>query len=404
MIKQRVPTLYSLLHFLFVVFLVLNCHSVYNAGVIDYHFDIVCCLLAVMMLPHIHIMKKTALIIIIYLIYQIPLILHVSSREYLLTYIIKYVVFISVIICLSQDTSFLYTTIQYLIEIVFCIALVSLFFFVFVNIFGIIQPTSKFMLLWGSGVNIDSYCGIYFTPSLTNNSITFTFAKNSAIFTEAPIWAALLSIITSFEFFGKRHPRFGHIIVFYITLFTTLSTTAYIFFILSIIVIIYQQYKQKLKNKIIKFICSLLIIGVGCAGSVIIFRILEEKSSHGISFLSRADDLIVAVNAFKEHPLIGVGFGNTTYRYNYFSEERLAVDDGGQSSDFASLLGGGGIYFISFYLFFLFKLCKLYSKNKWILFGLLIYVLLISRIGETILFLTLITASLLSINTTNNMK
>ena len=401
MIKQRVPTLYSLLHFLFVVFLVLNCHSVYSAGVIDYHFDTVCCLLAVMMLPHIHIMKKTALIIIIYLIYQIPLILHVSNGEYLLTYIIKYVVFISVIIYLSQDTSFLYTTIQYLIEIVFCIALVSLFFFVFVNIFGIIQPTDKFMLLWEPARNIDSYCGIYFT-SLTNNSITF--AKNSAIFTEAPIWAALLSIVTSFELFGKRHPRLGHIIVFYITLFTTLSTTAYIFVILSITCIIYQQYKKRIKSKIIKFICSLFIIGVGCVGSVIIFRILEEKSSHGISFLTRADDLRVAVNVFKEHPIIGVGFGNTTYRSNYFSEERFAVDKGGQSSDFASLLGSGGIYFISFYIFSLFMLCKSYGDSKWILFGLFIYVLLISRIGETILFLTLIAASILSINTTNNMK
>lgn len=396
MIKQRVPTLYNILHFLFVVFLVLNCHSVYSAGVVDYHFDVICCLLAVIMLFHIHIFFLKALIIIsLYLIYQIPLILHISSAEYLFTYIIKYVVFISVIIYLSQDSFFLHKTIQYFIEIIFCIALVSLFFYVFSNLFGIIHPTDKYMLSWGGEYEVDSYLGIYFTPSLVTGN---TLSKNSAIFAEGPIWAALLSIATTFELFNfNRKKRWAYLFVFYLTLLTTNSTTAFIFFILSILFILYQQYKE-IKSTIMKIMSRVMFVGLAGAALVGIFLILENKSSTGISFLLRADDIMVGLSAFKEHPLIGVGFGNETYRYDYFSEARNYINNEGQSSDFAILLATGGIYFISFYLFSLFKLCKLLGqeKNKWSLFWMFIYVLLISRIGATLLFFTLIATSLLT--------
>ncbi len=389
------PTPLALLHLLFVVFLVLNCNSVYDAGAVDYHFDVICCTIAVAMviMEKGIINKPVFLCIILYVIYQIPLLFNVAS-DYVVTYVFKYVVFVPCIIYLSQKPSFLNRTIRIFVEFIFVIAVVSLFFFVFSVLFDVIQPSGKYLLLWDPERYIDSYYGVFFTPSLTTDS--FVHAKNSAIFAEAPVWAALVVIATVFELFIRQRTRTGHILVFYITLFSTLSDTSYIFICLSLMCLIYLQ-KNKIKNIVVKAAFNLFSVCIIVAGFFIVFSILKDKSEHGISFLLRADDLVISINVCLDHPLFGMGFGNETYRYDYASLERLSVDKtGGQSSDLAAMLGQGGLYFFLFYSYAIYKMCENIgnTKNKWVIFCLFFYVLSISRVGLTLLAFSMIFANI----------
>lgn len=386
--------IHSLVHIVFVFFLLLNCNSVYNAGVVDYHLEIICCILGLLLFLTGKRTKKNAwALVILYTAYQVPLFLvSLKNGDYIFTYVIKYMFYIPLVALLSSQTSdFLDKSIEYFIGIIYVLAQISLFFYVFAVIFGLIGPTGSYILKWGNSVHVNSFFGVFFECSPGK-----VFAwKNSAIFTEAPVWASLVALATTFELFYRKYKvRKKYIVVFFLTLITTFSTTAYIYFLLSFAGIIYANYEDLIKHRYAKFIFFIFFLVVACVALAGSLMILKDKSSRGISFLLRADDLLSSFRTLKDHPIFGLGFGQNS-ALSYWSTARRALGANvrsGQSSDLAYLLSSGGLYFALFYISGIYGIAKQSTGRKRLMvFGLIMYVFIISRVGSTLFFIMLFT-------------
>ena len=397
-LKIHKISLSSSLHFLLIFTLILNCNTVYSAGGTNIPFEIIALFLMFFLLM---IEKKApangAKLVLLYIVYQIPLIFIAAKNEsYIVTYLFKYVVYICLIMLIvSRQGDFINRTIRYFTEIIYILAAISLILFFLGDVLKIVSPSGQIMLNWGRNEPIPSYFGVYFHPSGYKGTIIHW--KNSAIFAEAPIWSALLAADISLEvFYLHRRINSARIILLYFTILTTLSTTAYIFCLLSAFGIVYVYYEKIKSHPIIKLLFIILPIIVGCIVAVAVVRILIDKSGKGISFLLRLDDLMIGVKTLIAHPVFGVGFGEDSYRLTYASAERFTIDGAqGQSSDFAALLASGGLYFIIVYLFGMASFLKVFSKREWfVMIGLFVYILLISRVGSTLLFLTFVFSGL----------
>ena len=387
----------SLVHILFVFFLVLNCNSVYNSGAVDYHLEVVCCVLGLLLLlTDKKIERKVLPFIILYIAYQVPLLLvTLGNGNYIVTYLMKYMLYIPLIVLLeSQSLNFLEKSIEYFISIIYCLALISLFFYVFAVILGWIGPTGTYFLRWGRGIQINSYFGVFFESSLDK----IFASKNSAIFAESPVWAAILAIATTFElFYRKEKVHMKYIVVFYVAMITTFSTTAYIFLILSFVAIAYVYYDVIFKSRYEKLLFFTFFFVLVFGGLMACLLILQDKSSRGFSFTIRAGDLLSAFRVIKDHPVLGLGFGyDGSWLLQYHSTEYIAISRSfggfGQSSDFAYLLATGGLYFALFYMGGLYGIAnQCDGRKKYMTLGLLIYVFVISRVGATLLFFQWVT-------------
>lgn len=390
----KVP-LNSFLHILLIITLILNCHTVYASGGTNISFEVIALFLIFLLLMTGNKVSANGVkLVLLYIIYQIPLILMTAGNEsYIVTYLVKYIVYIGIVMLIvSQQGDFINQTIRYFTDIIYILAAISLIFFLFIDVFKIVGPSGQISLKWGENHLISSYFGVHFHTQRYKGAVIHW--KNSAIFAEPPVWAALLATDISLEvFYLHKKINSARIILLYITLLTTLTTTAYIFCLLSVFGIVFVYYEKIKSHPAIKFLFIILPIIVGCAAAVAAIQILIDKSGRGISFLIRADDLMIGIKTMLAHPIFGIGFGDGSYRLNYTSDERFAIRGGvaGQSSDFASLLASGGLYFMIVYLFGMVEFLKVSSKREWlVMVGLFVYVFLISRLGETLLFFTFV--------------
>ena len=129
---------------------------------------------------------------------------------------------------------------------------------------------------------------------------------------------------------------------------------------------------------------------------MVLANILQEKFMNGYSLFLRYDDLRIGFLAIKEHPILGLGFGDLDYRMSYISKERINIvgdiSGGGTSSDFATTLASGGIYFMAYYICGLCGLSK-YGNSRYsrLILLLLWFIFIISRIGQSLLFFLFVT-------------
>lgn len=277
-------------------------------------------------------------------------------------------------------------------KIVFFIAAVSLGFWLFSTVIPVLKATSTIQIFWGPGMTIPSFFGMYFqTQSVT--VLGHSLMRNTAIFTEAPQFACLLSLAVVYNVFLAKKPISKNKILT-LAAITTGSVTGIATIIAAFGVEFYRQMlsqvslKPEEKRKI-KIIAN-MVVGIAF---VLIGLVVANRVMYGAASVSaRTNDIYAGLHAWLHHPWIGNGVGNYVAITDYMTPARLLANgNSGFSSGIMSTLAYGGLYWGAFFLIPL--ICILYKgfkkrlKGNLIIYALFIFLLLtFTIINNTLMF------------------
>lgn len=131
-----------------------------------------------------------------------------------------------------------------------------------------------------------------------------------SLFWEPGVYAIFLNIALFYNVFHKKgHGKLLELLIFFITLILTFSTTGIIFGIglISIYLLQTELFKK------IKGLVAVPILGIAAC---IMFQVWMEKRATSnykmMSYGLRVSDLLVGLRLWVDNPIIGVGYNNTT--------------------------------------------------------------------------------------------
>lgn len=228
-------------------------------------------------------------------------------------------------------------------DIIFIVALISLVFWLFGSILGIISPSSSVISNWGvsgggSYNTLKSYYHLYFELDRT-----FIFGgfitSNRSIFVERAFTSFAFSIGWLYELFIENRKSKVRLIIFSLSMISTLSMTGLI-----IIVVTFMLYYifNGTNQRILNFVRVIFIPVIVFVAWFSINFLLETKFSMGHSGISRISDFRNGFVAWKYKPLFGYGFGNSDVIHQQFRT--------GYSNSVTMILTQGGLAMFLLYL------------------------------------------------------
>lgn len=258
------------------------------------------------------------------------------------------------------------------------LAFISLFFYFSINL-GILTTDQFVTIRWGSVVRIPSYFHFYFIPQ---NTILFgiqTF-RNSLFFTEPIMYCVFLLFALAIEKIDRNSKR--NKLLIFLTILTTTSTAG---IILALFYLFYDfVFLNKKKSFYIFLPFVILLVGY-------FIYVLFTTKMQSMSYSIRIDDYFACLKTWLRYPIFGCGFMNTKTISEFMSSFRFY--NLGLSNSIFVILAQGGLYFLIFYLFPLFKLIKNYRKTEYfiliILFILLLFTAVIQYTIFTLTFLSI---------------
>ena len=202
----------------------------------------------------------------------------------------------------------------YRIENVVCIlAAISLFFWIFGTILGILKPNMIFRINWGNFEKIKGYWGLHFQiqRDTTFGSLIY---RNSGIFAEAPMLNLWCDIALGVELLFREKPIKHNIVILIATIASAMSTTGIIFIVMSFgLRYLKNLRKHKAMGKILLVFAALIVVPmVGYA----LYELLVLKSET-VSFAMRMSDYFGGLKMFWDYPIFGVGYGNLRKMLKY---------------------------------------------------------------------------------------
>ena len=240
------------------------------------------------------------------------------------------------------------------VNIMLIISIISLFFYIFGSLTGIVPTNVTQEINWGGVKIISGYFGLHFNAQTT---VIFgsTILRNTSIFVEGPMFALHLLFAMALSLFMNKKLINKYSIIFGFSILSSLSITAILFYMF----LLFYKYTfyNKSKTKIILLpilFFIFLIIGTTC------FNDKQSTNSYNI----RNDDYTASFRVFNDYPIFGSGFANNNIVIKYMSKFRLY--NTGLSNSFVVLLVQGGLYLVIFYLLpvILNSLNLIKSKNK----------------------------------------
>lgn len=227
-------------------------------------------------------------------------------------------------------------------NMIFIIAIISLFFWVFGSYLEIIKSTGTIYSLWGNA-SVKSYYGIYFETQSTY-FLNIHFVRNSACFTEAPMASFHFSIAFLTELFLKKEKKIVKIIVFSLAILTTLSTTGYVLIILGFgLFYAVKKSDGKISNVIKVIIIPIIIVG----GFVLTYNLIIMRLGTNSGNI-RMDDIQAGIKAWSNNIIFGNGYGNSDSYKAYMSGFRS--NNKGFSNSILQILAYGGVVLFAPYL------------------------------------------------------
>lgn len=242
-------------------------------------------------------------------------------------------------------------------NIIIIIALVSIFFWLFGSMLGIISHTGAIKSNWTGSETLKTmyhYYGIYF-QNLSQGMGIFEFlntVRNIAIFTEAPMASFHFCMALLIELFLKSENKKMNVIILTVVIMTTFSTTGYI---IAIVAFLCKYSISGGNRSIMEVIKVLTIPAILIVGGVIIFNLFTSKLKSSSGSI-RIDDFIAGYKTWILHPFLGSGYGNNDALKIHMSSFRS--NNRGFSNSLMQILAQGGIYFI-----FPYSLCLLKGMN-----------------------------------------
>lgn len=251
-------------------------------------------------------------------------------------------------------------------DIMFIEGEISSLVWFFSNVMGVFHPNGSMLVSWGGERLYDSFFGLQYQISWQSIKIFgLRGYRNIGFFCEAPMLSLMLTFSLIYELFfrdmegnnkklhlkyrkgklfiNRGHSPFIRIIVLILSNITTFSATGYILMVV-VFVLKFAQIGEKRGVNIIKiFVFPLIVISAG----TLIYIVWEQKADSA-QWLTRFDDYIVGVLAWKSNKIFGVGFGNMDALTPYMSAFRGS--NTGVSSGLFTVLAQGGIMLSLVYL------------------------------------------------------
>lgn len=265
------------------------------------------------------------------------------------------------------------------VKLMFVITCASLFFWMLSMLN--VPTNSSISILWGGLRSINGYFHIHYLASGSNVILGVNIVRNTAFFSEAPMYSFLICIALAMHLFLQQRSSSNLIdkrtIIFLITIFTTASTTGVIVGIISVVATIIFQSSNRVGRSM------LMIVGLGILVYIIIY-LLEMKSEANVwSVSTRMDDVLAGIAAWKIHPWFGSGLGNFRVYMQYISQSRLLIGaNSGYSSGIFQILFTGGIYYFVAIVIIPFLGFMKINRNSYV-FGILFVILLFNTIVDS---------------------
>lgn len=326
--------------------------------------------------------KKWLLVYIPYYVLMILFFFISVNRDKWINFIARFwiaIPLLTIVLCIYQKNGDIYRLLKKFSRIMFCLSVVSLFFWWFGSQLHLISPTSTIRAYWGIEYNYPSYYGLYFERQ-TDNFLWISGFRNIGIFCEGPMFSLCLIVALFTELFlyedikqkfiringNKVYLRTKNsglkrriiILVLAITLFTTTTTTGMIIFIFMFIMKYVLTGTNNKMKKIFKWIFGIIIVILG----IYLMRSLFVDKSDSVSWKIRLDDFHIGAKAWLKSPILGNGYGEWTVLENLMNGS-IRTNNGFSNAIFTVLSQGGlvlfSLYIISILCYFMYTI-----KNK----------------------------------------
>ena len=240
------------------------------------------------------------------------------------------------------------------------LALISLVYWVFGSTLEVIQPTLYVPNSWrGDGVRlIPTYHFLYFETQ-ESSFMGYETVRNSGIFNEGPMYNMILCVALSMELFLRTRKSVWRIIVLIITIFTTFTTTGFLFLGVAIAWVVFVFFSQKARVFIIASL-PLLIIGMMNFSNAIV-EDKEDSSSGASSVDARTTDILTCIDIGLANPVLGQGL---------FTKKATESEGGtyGFSNSLFTIFADGGLYTVFLYFAALVLIPLRYFSRKHMIF------------------------------------
>ena len=275
-------------------------------------------------------------------------------------------------------------------DLIVIIAVVSLFFWLFGSMLGMISPSGYLDITWGSEDGsrlIPSYFGLYFETQSVNSFlgvINTTVCRNTAIFTEAPMFNFHLCMALIIELFYCKKISQAKCAILILAILSTFSTTGYCMMIIVLVA------KYIFSKKVTGFLKTLKVVIVPClvVVGVILFLTLISYRLGTSSGSARVSDFVTGFQAWLKSPLFGYGYGSELY-YNSVKY--------GFSNSITQILGYGGIFLAIPYFYFMVKwVCRCVKERdmeKFLMFVCFMFLFAITIVADRFLTMFFLFAS-----------
>lgn len=227
-------------------------------------------------------------------------------------------------------------------QLVTWVAAYSLLMWMLCSIQQIISPTGVVMTSWNDTAFLDapisSYFGIYFETQFRAVGDVLV-ARNTSIFTEAPMASLHFSIALLIEALLKKKCDGKAFVLLMLAIFSTMSTTGYLVVLLTALIRLFTWLGKKgwLANEALK--AAMIVVATACfsvIGAIVLLKV--ETVSGSVRF----DDMRAGILAVCDHPILGNGFNNLPAIQKYMSHWRTY--NVGFSSGLLWILSDGGLW------------------------------------------------------------
>lgn len=221
--------------------------------------------------------------------------------------------------------------------------------------------------------------------------------RNTGIFREPGVYMIYLNIGILIEFFARERPSRKHVVIYILSILTTLSTAGFI--ILGIILLVYVLNNRSAKTMAkVTFFAIVLIAFLFYNYEIFETTLTKFQSDQtGMSkALARTSSVTVPFNIFMINPYFGTGLTDFTELYKSISFNLYGVrlEPGGESTNtFINLLATYGVLLGCIIVFGYYKLTSFFAKSiiiRLLIFISFIFMLSNEDIRYSILFSTLL--------------
>jgi len=296
----------------------------------------------------------------------------ITNQDYTLGYIIQLIVFCSGFL-IAKKIKFsvfvnIYSKSLYLLSITSLVLFTAFIIFPFLlDFFPMITNSEE-----------SSYINVFVYVHFIN------MFRNTGIFREPGMHMIYLNIAILFQYFFYKTVKKKYLIVFIVTLVTTLSTGGFIVFALLAFTYLIKQKKTKTA---IQFVTGSSILYLFIIYNFDLFEVTFSKfnsdSSEYGSSVARLSSVTVPTRIFVEDPFFGVGLTSYKGYYEFYSREILGFAmkaDGHSTNTLFNSLGTYGFFFFMLLLIPVYKFSASLASS--VLVKILIFVSFVMMLGN----------------------